>query len=411
MSAKERSDIFRTALFSKFSGNQKPKPATDTGLGLPVIPHFTLLKKLGQGGMASVFLAQQDSTGRQVAIKIMSQHMQRDPNWINRFLGEARRLAELSHSNIVPVIDWGTHEGTGYIVMELLKGGDLTGRLISCSITVRDVIEIVQQIASGLDFAGEKGYVHRDIKPDNILFREDGSPCILDFGIAKESSSNTTYSSQGIPIGTGAYMSPEQAQPANCVIDKRSDLYSLGVVFYQMLAGKRPFEYINMDPMQAFQLYIYAHINLQPPPLPEDFSVFQPIMDHLLAKNPENRFKRGNELRQALAHLTPQLPAHLLNKPINYINEVTLVPLVSDAFGHASSEAATGQWGANEPTLQPNSSVNESGTDTFMLNRVRPLMVYGVAAVLLSLSVGYAIIEKDRIITIFSSFPNERAKT
>ena len=322
MSAKERSDIFRSLFLSKrLARNKVSSRFADT----TNIPRFELIEELGQGGMASVFLAEQQSTGRQVAIKIMAQHLRADSRWAERFLDEAKRLADLSHPNIVPVFDWGTHEGIGYIVMEYMKGGDLNHKVRTSRLLVRDVIQVVSQIASGLDFAGEKGYVHRDIKPANILFREDGSPCILDFGISKDSSANTTISSQGIPIGTGAYMSPEQAVPGDQGIDHRSDLYSLGIVLHELLAAKKPFEYPQYDPLQAFQLYLFAHVNSQPPPLPQQFRAFQPIIDKLLAKNPERRFARGNELRQALLSLEMSLPAALLDLPIRGLEEPTIV--------------------------------------------------------------------------------------
>ena len=331
MSANEHSDIYRPSLLSKLTGKFKADEGADHSSAMPRIPRFDLVAKLGEGGMASVFLAEQQGTGRQVAVKIMAKHLQGDSRWTERFLDEARRLAELSHSNIVPVIDWGTHEGIGYIVMEYMKCGDLTYRVDNVPLTVRDTMEMIRQIASGLDFAAEKGYVHRDIKPDNILFREDGSPCILDFGIAKDGSSNTTYSSQGLPIGTGAYMSPEQAQPGGHKLDGRSDLYSVGVLLYQLLTGARPFDYANYEAAKAFQLYVFAHVNSPRPPLSQRFHAFQPVIDKLLAKDPNDRFSRGNELRQALTALESQLPASLLDSPIRDLDEP----------GHTASSVAT----------------------------------------------------------------------
>ncbi|HVK99419.1 MAG TPA: protein kinase, partial [Dongiaceae bacterium] len=267
----------------------------------------------------------QESTGRQVAIKILAHHLQNNARWKERFLDEARRLAELSHPNVVPVFDWGTHDGTGYIVMEYIRGGTLSQHLKSQPVTFRDAIQITQQIAAGLDFAGEKGYVHRDIKPDNILFREDGSLCILDFGIAKESDSNTTITSQGIPFGTGAYMSPEQAQPAGKIIDGRSDLYSLGIVLYEILTGTRPFDFRQYDAMKGFQMYLFAHVHSPPPPLPTAVETFQSVIDRLLAKNPNDRFSRGNDLREELARMASTLPEQELARTVRAPGESTLL--------------------------------------------------------------------------------------
>lgn len=277
------------------------------------VPRFILEQKLGEGGMASVYLARQESNGRLVAIKILARHLQNDPQCAEQFLTEAQRLAELSHPNIVPVFDWGTHDGVGYIVMEYMKGGSLAQRLQDHSLTLRDAINITRQIAAGLDFAAEKGYVHCDIKPENILFREDGSPCILDFGIARESAASTV-SPTGITVGTGAYMSPEQAQPGRYPCDGRSDLYSLGIVLYELLTGYRPFEFRHLEPQQAFQHYVFAHVNSPPPPLPDRFAPFQWIMDQLLAKKPADRFNRGNDLRQVLTLLEAQLAEDYLSR-------------------------------------------------------------------------------------------------
>lgn len=395
---KERSDIFRTPLLSRFGMLRKADSKKVTDPEVPVIPRFELLEKLGEGGMASVFLARQESTGRLVAIKIMARHLQSDSRWADRFLDEARRLAELSHPNIVPVIDWGTHEGVGYIVMEYMKGGDLSWRIKNITVTVRDVIDIIRQVAAGLDFAGEKGYVHRDIKPDNILFREDGSPCILDFGIAKDSGSNTTYSSQGLPIGTGAYMSPEQAQPAGRQLDKRSDLYSLGIVMYQLLAGIRPFEYSHVSAAQAFQMYLFAHVNSTPPPLPDDYSVFQPIVDRLLAKEPDKRFGRGNELRKALGAMEQRVSASLLTRPIRDIKEPTVVltPLQSKLDSYAnkntkqnasypSSYAASKEDLVQNETANPKSVSRPKVSDTTLKSgssRSSKTVIYGSGVLL-----------------------------
>lgn len=289
--------------------------ATDTRHA-PYIKGFTMLQKLGEGGMASVFLARQNSTRRLVAIKVMSPHLQAESRWADRFLSEATRLATLSHPNIVPVFDWGASDGTGYIVMEYLRGGNLTHRIGRGQMRLKEAMHITRQIALGLDFAHEKGYVHRDIKPDNILFREDGSPCILDFGIAKDISSHTTHSSQGVPIGTGAYMSPEQAQPGHLSLDGRSDLYSLGIVLYQMLVGHRPFEFRSQDGVSSFLTYLYAHIHTPAPPLPQALSAFQPIIDKLLAKSPSSRFDRGRELSAALTDLEQRLSSDMLERSL-----------------------------------------------------------------------------------------------
>lgn len=424
MSSKNPTDT-RSSLIPKFLRWGKSGSADTSGSGLPKIPRFKLLDKLGEGGMASVYLAEQENTGRLVAIKIMATHLQADSHWTERFLDEARRLAELSHPNIVPVFDWGTHEGIGYIVMEYIKGGDLTHRLNHVRITVRDAIDIARQIASGLDFAGEKGYVHRDIKPENILFRENGSPCILDFGIAKDSSTNTTISSQGLAIGTGAYMSPEQAQPGGRNLDTRSDLYSLGVLLYEMLQGSRPFEYRHMEAIQAFQLYIYAHLNSPPPPLSVHFSAFQPIIDKLLAKNPDDRFERGQDLKEALTRLEGEAAPALLAKPLRIIDEKTIIltPSSSSSQSEAHSSSINSVHGKN-PSHQASPNVADSlipgthstarhpthrGTATGLQVEKKANIMIPVAATVIVLSAIASYIAYDQLLSKQSKPPQQTA--
>lgn len=378
MTIKEKSDLFSGSIFSRFSLRKKRPLAPSSEDGIPHIPQFEIVGMLGEGGMASVYLAKQVSTGREVAIKILATHLQSDSLWASRFLDEATRLAELSHPNIVPVFDWGNYKGTAYIVMEYMKGGDLKTKIKQGQLTIRSVIDIVRQVASGLDFAGEKGYVHRDIKPDNILFREDGSPCILDFGIAKKSSSNTMISSSGMLLGTGAYLSPEQANPKSNQLDTRSDLYSLGVVLYEMLTGKRPFEFEQRDPIEAFQLFIYAHINTSPPPLPENFSAFQPLMDKLLDKNPHNRFARGNELRAALNNLEKNLSDEILSYHAWEKHDVTVT------IDAERKQPATSTF--HSSTTAINSELVSPDTDSTSIPEPK-VARYGYVALLLALIV------------------------
>lgn len=325
MSVKQRSEIFRSFFQTiiKKDGNRGTKLAYDS---VPNFPQYNIVSRLGKGGMASVFRAQKISTGRQVALKVIADDISDDTDWLERFLIEAENLAHLSHSNIVPVFDWGTHNGKSYIEMELMKGGDLNSWFLSQSPTIGSVINITRQIANGLDFAGEKGFVHRDIKPDNILFREDGTPCISDFGIAKNMSSDTTISSRGLVIGTGAYLSPEQANPKGRKIDQRSDLYSLGVLLYEMLTGEKPFAFNYGTPEERFFMYLNAHINLAPPPLPRQLARIQPIMNKLLAKEPDERFNRGRELARALFELEKSLPPKKLQQSLNGMSRTLGTP-------------------------------------------------------------------------------------
>lgn len=262
-------------------------------------PGYKIIKKMGQGGMAAVYLAIQESFGRQVALKIMSDELGKDSIWAKRFIKEAQIVAQLSHPNIVPVFDVGTFKGRFYISMELLKGGNLDDR-IAKGLSIPEIVKIIVGVAAGLDFAGEKGFVHRDIKPDNVMFREDGSPVILDFGIVKQKGGSGDKMTQtGTIVGTTAYMSPEQAMGKE--LDEGSDIYSLGVMFYELLTGRVPF---HGDSAVAVLL---KHVNEPPPPLPEFVSVFQPVIDKAMAKKREDRYSRARAMIEHIQELEPQI--------------------------------------------------------------------------------------------------------
>lgn len=258
----------------------------------PDIPGYQIKSQLGQGGMADVYLATQDSFNRPVALKVMFKHLLSDDTFAKRFKREAQLAANLSHQNIVPIFDVGEYEDNHYIAMEYLPGGDLKQK-ISTGIQLIESIAIVQTIANALDFAGRKSLVHRDIKPENILFREDGSPVLSDFGIARQINSKTNMTVFGSAVGTPNYMSPEQAQGEN--IDHRSDLYSLGVILYELITGHVPFSSESAVSVSV------KHITEAPPPLPQEFSIFQPIIDKALAKAADDRFQSGKEFANALA--------------------------------------------------------------------------------------------------------------
>ncbi|HEY0893024.1 MAG TPA: bifunctional serine/threonine-protein kinase/formylglycine-generating enzyme family protein [Cellvibrio sp.] len=255
------------------------------------IPGYTLIKKINSGGMATVYLATQHSVGRTVALKIMKPSLDKDPEFHQRFQREAIIIGQLSHPNIIPIYDIDRHEEFNYISMEFLSKGSLDEK-IAQGITIEVALKITLGIAAALEHAHSKGYVHRDIKPENILFREDDSPVLTDFGIARTIKSKANMTQVGAVIGTPYYMSPEQAKGETS--DGRSDLYSLGVVLYEMLTGKRPFQ---ADSSLALGI---KHIHEQAPKLPLNVFALQPIMDKLLAKKPEQRFQTARELIDVL---------------------------------------------------------------------------------------------------------------
>ncbi len=276
--------------------------STTSSENFPDIPGYTIVKRLGAGGMASVYLAVQESFGRNVALKVMSSSLLEDDSFAKRFLREARLAAQMSHTCIVPIYDVAQLNGYYCMAMEYLPGGDLRGKM-KAGLRLADGLTIVIAIAKGLNYAASKGLVHRDIKPENILFREDGSPLIGDFGIARQMDSETKMTVTGSVLGTPRYMSPEQAKGIG--VDPRSDLYSLGVILFEILTGETPFQ--GESP---FTIGL-KHITEDPPDLPRNLDEFQIFMDSALAKDPDDRFANGEIFAQELSYLQDQVPDDL----------------------------------------------------------------------------------------------------
>src|SRR3569623_1823893 len=255
------------------------------------ISGYELLRQLGTGGMSTVWLALQQSLDRKVAIKIMRRVSDTSPDdarqFEKRLLLEGRTMARLPHRNIVAVYDIVSTDEIAYIAMEFLEGGTLAERMKE-GLSLGEAVAVVIQIAGALGYAHSQGIIHRDLKPANIMFRDGMTPVLTDFGIARQQDAAATRLTQtGMLVGTPNYMSPEQISGGD--IDGRSDLYSLGIMFYELLTGRTP---INGDTPIAVMM---APLTQPAPPLPEDFAHFQPIMDVLLAKNREERFPTMND--------------------------------------------------------------------------------------------------------------------
>ncbi|MBR2779519.1 MAG: Stk1 family PASTA domain-containing Ser/Thr kinase [Firmicutes bacterium] len=258
---------------------------------------YELLEKKGDGGMAVVYKAKDTYLNRFVAIKILKPEFIRDNKFVDNFRRESQAAAKLSHPNIVSVFDVGKEGNIFYIVMELLDGdslGDVIER--EAPISEKRVIEITKQIAAGLSAAHRKNIIHRDIKPHNILMTEDGTPKITDFGIAKAVNNGTMVQSSSVVMGSVHYLSPEQAKGGN--VDARSDIYSLGIVMYEMLTGTVPFDGDNAVSVAVM------HVN-NDVPAPSDTNLYvSSQMDAIVQKAtrrlPEERFSSADEMIKAL---------------------------------------------------------------------------------------------------------------
>src|SRR2546425_1978414 len=200
---------------------------------------FRIVERIGAGGMATVFKAYQPTLDRYVAVKVLPAYHARDPIFVKRFTQEARSVAKLAHPNIVQIHDFGEQDNITYIVMEYVEAGTLKDRLKQRASSVSEAVDFMIQAAEGLNCAHSHGIIHRDVKPANMLVRKDGHLLLSDFGIAKILEGTTNLTRVGTGIGTPQYMSPEQGtgQP----VDRRSDIYSLGIVLFHCLTGRVPF--------------------------------------------------------------------------------------------------------------------------------------------------------------------------
>jgi hypothetical protein len=267
------------------------------------IPGYRILRQLGRGGMATVYLATQESVERDVALKVMSPALLVDPNFGERFLREARIAAKLHHRHVVGIHDVGHAGDCHYIAMEYLAGGAVLAKDGSTR-EPAFALRVAREIASALNYAHEKGFVHRDVKPDNILLRDDDSAVLTDFGIARAFDSSLRMTKTGAIVGTPHYMSPEQARGRP--IDGRADLYSLGIVLYEMLVGRVPY---HADDSLAVGI---KHITEPVPRLPRALEMLQPLLDRLLAKEPEERYQTGNDVAAAIAEFERRTPVVVL---------------------------------------------------------------------------------------------------
>jgi len=276
------------------------------------ISHYRILDKLGAGGMGEVYRARDNRLDRDVAIKVLPATFANDKERLLRFEQEARATSALNHPNILTIYDIGTHDGAPFIVAELLDGAELREQLNHSPLPVKRALDYAQQVASGLTAAHAKGIVHRDLKPENLFVTTDGRVKILDFGLAKlklQKSVGGVYSdaptqraltNPGVMIGTIGYMSPEQVRGQEA--DHRSDIFSFGMILYEMLSGQRAFNGASVADVMS------AILKEEPPELSEKNANVNPALDKIvrrcLEKKPERRFQTASDLGFALEALS-----------------------------------------------------------------------------------------------------------
>ncbi len=259
------------------------------------IPGYKIDREIGKGGMATVYLATQESLERSVVLKILDKVNSADvTDMTQRFIDEGRIVASMHHPNIITIFDIGMAGDELYISMEYVQGGDLKKRMES-HVSPKVALDIVEKIGSALGSAHAHNVIHRDVKPANILFRNEDTPLLTDFGIAKQTDQVTDLTSTGIFLGSPNYVSPEQADGKR--VDGRTDIYSLGCIFYEMLTGYKPYHSDSVIDI------VIQHKTSPVPTLPEKFEIYQPLLDRMMAKNLDDRFASAEVMLMSVKKL------------------------------------------------------------------------------------------------------------
>jgi serine/threonine protein kinase len=257
-----------------------------------LVPGYTVLHLVGNGGQAKVYLAEREQDGLRVALKVLDRTLKQDNVFLERFVREYKLIASIENEHVARIYDQGFSGEHPFIAMEFLPSGTLAARIRE-GMESRAALRIAGQIARALDAIHARGIVHRDLKPANILFRPDGRPVIVDFGLAKDLGATSHLTVAGPLIATPRYMSPEQC--LGNPVDARSDLYSLGAIFYEMLTGQKIYDSANAATV------VSMHVNAPIPRLAGRLAGYQPVLERMLAKKPEERFQSARELFAAIA--------------------------------------------------------------------------------------------------------------
>ena len=296
---------------------------------------YRIIEQIGIGGMAMVYKAYQPNMDRYVAIKVLPSHLSNDSEFAKRFQREARAIARLEHAHILPVHDYGEYEGVTFIVMRYIKAGTLKERMAAKPLSLDEAHHIINQIGGALDYAHRMGVIHRDVKPGNVLMDDQGDTYLTDFGLARMMEPTQQLTASGVGLGTPAYMSPEQGQGVK--VDHRSDIYSLGVILFEMIMGRVPYE--AETPMAIVLKHITAEL-----PLPHTINASIPesverVILRVLAKDPADRYQTAGEMVQALAAAVRSAmaepagqPMTAMFKPTTAHEDVSLITRIQKAW-------------------------------------------------------------------------------
>ena len=258
---------------------------------------YEIVSEIAHGGMADVYLARDSKLDRPVALKVLSPELSRDPAFVERFRREAQAAAGLNHPNIVGIFDWGQEHGTSFIVMEYIDGRTLRDMIRhEGTIAPGQIADIGADIAAALSFAHQNGVVHRDVKPGNVLITTAGQVKVTDFGIARAGGDNDGLTRTGAVMGTATYFSPEQAQ--GTAVDGRSDVYSLGIVLYEMATGEPPFT--ADSPVSVAYLHVREPVVPPSQKVPSVPPELERVIMTCLAKSPNDRYQSADDLRADL---------------------------------------------------------------------------------------------------------------
>ncbi len=298
---------------------------------------YRIISQIGQGGMATIYKAYHAAMDRYVAVKVLPKQLAESPEFAGRFQQEARTIANLEHPHILPVHDYGESEGISYLVMRFLDAGTLKDRLQVGALSLAEIDQLFSQLADALAYAHEHGVVHRDLKPSNVLVDARGNLFLTDFGIAKLLAGSSQFTSTGAMIGTPAYMSPEQAQGQT--VDQRSDIYSLGIILYEMVTGRVPYE--AETPLAVVLKHLQDPLPLPSSVKPGIAPAIERVILKALAKNPDDRFVSVTEFITAWRQAFSEAETVRAAAPVKAEAAAATVAAASPATEAPTREAPT----------------------------------------------------------------------